>query len=441
MRSLTAIEPIYRTTSTNSPVELGTHRITLLCGDQRGPEGDAVFSLRLSPSPRLVCSMQIPTHLPTGNVITGADIPALSTRFPTLPPDVTVSSAGTHIALHPNPDRIEVFRTKLNKLREVIFHVINFYDFHQGKSDLIVATGTSVRRLGRILLESAGWRVTIHALPETEHFVRSLRSEGGYAITHVGKIERARRGSFAVSQAKTLLDILRLYLSFARGSFVSCSLAVGSDGSGISWEQWGSPIIYPWRYYSGSFSGEPANLLEEAFPGFLALFKDANWRRPAREVIYWYLRANNTSEGAGVDGGIILAQAALEKLSWVYLVDDVQTVTAAGFKSWRTAKKISELLSRMNIPSDIPSELGKLNRIASQYGWADGPTALAEIRNDLVHAEQKYMRGRDSPFADAWLLAQRYIELAILRIARYSGRYTDRISAKWVGETTKVPWA
>ena len=251
MPSPTAIEPIYRTTSTNSSVELGIHRITLLYGDQRGPEGDAVFSLRLSPSPRLVCSMQIPTYVPTGKVITAADIPALSTRFPTLPPDLTVSSAGTHIALHPNPDRIEVFRTKLNKLREVIFHVINFYDFHQGKTDLIVATDTSVRRLGRILLKSAGWRVTIHALPETEHIVQSLRSEGGYAITHVGKIERARRGSFAVSQAKTILDILRLYLSFARGSFVSCSLAVGSDACRICWEQWSSPVLYPWRYYSG----------------------------------------------------------------------------------------------------------------------------------------------------------------------------------------------
>ena len=142
-----------------------------------------------------------------------------------------------------------------------------------------------------------------------------------------------------------------------------------------------------------------------------------------------------------MDGGIILAQAALEKLSWVYLVDDVQSVTAAKFKSWRTAKKISELLSRMNIPSDIPLQLWKLNRIASQYGWADGPTALVEIRNDLVHAERKYKKGHDSPFADAWLLAQRYIELVLLRIARYSGRYTDQIAAKWVGETTKVPWA
>jgi hypothetical protein len=95
----------------------------------------------------------------------------------------------------------------------------------------------------------------------------------------------------------------------------------------------------------------------------------------------------------------------------------------------------------MKIPSGLPTKLRALTRLAKKHAWSDAPTALTEIRNDLVHAKDKYLMGTGAPFFDAWSLSQRYIELAILRLAGYEGHYTDRISAKWVGETTKVPWA
>jgi hypothetical protein len=91
----------------------------------------------------------------------------------------------------------------------------------------------------------------------------------------------------------------------------------------------------------------------------------------------------------------------------------------------------------LNIP--VPSR--RLAKIAKTHRWPDGPTALVKIRNDLVHAERRYLKGRDNPFFEAWSLAQRYIELVILRLAGYSGDYTDRIAARWVGEVTRVPWA
>jgi hypothetical protein len=182
--------------------------------------------------------------------------------------------------------------------------------------------------------------------------------------------------------------------------------------------------------------------LEDLFPGFIALYDDTNWKKPLRSVLYWYLRANNTSEGAGVDGGIILAQAALEKLAWVHLVENAQVVTAKQFRSWRpTSKRIAELLIHTGISVSIPKKLGVLTRLAMRYRWTCGPMALAEVRNDLVHAEEKHLGDDEKPFFEIWSLAQQYIELVLLRLANYNGKYTDRISAKWVGETTKVPWA
>lgn len=141
-----------------------------------------------------------------------------------------------------------------------------------------------------------------------------------------------------------------------------------------------------------------------------------------------------------MDGGIILAQAALEKLAWVYLVEHAQVVTARQFRSCPASKRIAELLNQMNIPIKISAKSRILRRNAKRHGWADGPRALTEVRNELVHTEKKYLVSREKPFFEAWSLAQRYIELVILRLANYRGQYTDRIAAEWAGQTTKVPW-
>jgi hypothetical protein len=194
--------------------------------------------------------------------------------------------------------------------------------------------------------------------------------------------------------------------------------------------------------FSRLVSGRPADPLGEVFPGFAGLFKDPHWKRHLRAVLYWYLRANNTVEGPGVDGGIILSQAALEKLAWVYLVQYSQAVTAPQYSRLRPAsRRLAALFSHMNIPTDIPAELLVLTAMAKKHGWTDTPMALTEVRNDLTHAEEKYLTGSGAAFFEVWSLAQRYIELVVLHLAGHAGQYTDRISAKWVTETTKVPWA
>jgi hypothetical protein len=171
--------------------------------------------------------------------------------------------------------------------------------------------------------------------------------------------------------------------------------------------------------------------------------QDKLWGQALKEIMYWYLRANNTP-GVGVDGGIILAQAALEKLAKIYLVDQIRIVSAKDFRNdkrtWSAAKSIAELLRRMAIPLDIPAELSTLQRMGKRYSWRDGPTALAEVRNDLVHADPRYAGHLDRPFFEAWQLAQWYVELVILGLAGYRGQYTNRISARMVGEITNVPW-
>jgi hypothetical protein len=73
--------------------------------------------------------------------------------------------------------------------------------------------------------------------------------------------------------------------------------------------------------------------------------------------------------------------------------------------------------------------------------WADGPEAITRVRNELVHPKGRLPIKVGSVVPDTWRLAQQYIELLILRLAGYRGEFSNRLTAKWIGEVEKVPWA
>jgi hypothetical protein len=344
-------------------------------------------------------------------------------------------------ALSPRSEPVDIRYCRKPMLREVIFHAINFYDFMEGREDLVVSDRSYRGRLSKITLKVGGWHVIVHALSYTGKLIDDLSREGGYAITHIGKIVRRQGGSFSAHNAKRMLEILRLFFCFARGTFVGLLLPLGfGESRQRQWAQWGAQhVIYTWGYYEGWFHGQPASLLEDIFPGFFQLCRDPIWERPLRESMYLYLRANNTS-GAGVDGGLIMAQATLEKIAWVYCVESKKLYSETHFSSrgMPASKRIAALLQALGIPLQIPRKLQTLTSAARRNKWQDGPDALVRVRNEVVHAQRRYPR---SPIFEAWRLAQWYIELVILRLAGHSGYYIDRTSADHVGDITKVPWA
>jgi hypothetical protein len=108
--------------------------------------------------------------------------------------------------------------------------------------------------------------------------------------------------------------------------------------------------------------------------------------------------------------------------------------------------KMRLLISHCGIPLAIPTDLTHLTRIAKAENWSDGPQALAEYRNALVHANPK--KRKKVLHADIGLryeardLSLWYLELVLLWLFGYSERYSNRL---WrVGfrgeEVEPVPW-
>ena len=330
------------------------------------------------------------------------------------------------------------------RIISVVFHLFN-YEGLFGTRRSVERVGNASYTIHHVDLKAAGWNVEIKSLPTTSDTFKTLRETGGYGLTHIGCLLKEDGSSFDGKTAEEILTALRFFLSFSKGMWCNPCLAVGfDDKENRVWEAWSSPQGH-WNTTISWFDPNHCDQLVNLFPGFMAKWKDENWRKALREVIYWYLSSNCSTLGLGIgiDAGIILTQAAIERLSFEYAAVYKKLISKDGFKnkSFRASDRFRLLFSSLHIPIDIPASLPELHKLAKQFNWLDAPHALTEIRNSLVHPEHKRRDQFDEAFYPAWDLGQWYLELALLRICEYSGTYNNRlVFRKWKGNLETVPW-
>jgi len=325
----------------------------------------------------------------------------------------------------------------LTTMVQVIFHLFNFVDLH-GVRRSTEKKGTTTYAIEHVDLAFNQWKVELKSLVETSENIKALKAEGGYRLTHIGRLERADGSSFTGKDANEYLEALRFFLSFVKGSWCQPICAVGFDKPDSRvWESWSSPKE-SWHSSLSWFDPNMSRQLAALFPGFMSRWDKEDWREALREVIYWYLNANSSSRG--IDAGIILTQAAIERFSYEYAVKDRKLIEANGFKDLRASDKFRLLFSSLDIPIDIPSSLSEIIILAKQFSWLDSPRALTEIRNSLVHPEHKRRTQYSDAYFEAWNLGLWYLELAMLRIFGYSGSYSNRLVSRWAGAVEDVPW-
>ena len=151
-----------------------------------------------------------------------------------------------------------------------------------------------------------------------------------------------------------------------------------------------------------------------------------NGTTPFARAIDWYLNSNNSA----IHTGIVLAQAALESLSYRINQEEVKPA----------AKALKMALKETGIDDGIPSHCLHLKKVAKRKNWEHGPRAITEIRNDIVHAKNKFGCIRIEAQLDAWHLSLWYIELMLLRKIGYCGQYKNRLIVGSEDPFERVPW-
>lgn len=321
----------------------------------------------------------------------------------------------------------------------LVFHLFNFIDLI-GTRRSKEQSGTTIHAIEHLDLVCDEWKVELKSLISTRENIKLLKEEGGYRLTHIGGIQKVDGTLFSGKDADECLKALRFFLSFAKGGWCEPICAVGFDVSGNRvWESWSSPRE-SWHSYLSWFDPHSGFQLASLFPGFMKRWANENWREALNETIYWYLNANFSSRG--IDAGIILTQAAIERLSFEYAVKDKRLLTVKGFKDLWASDKFRLLFSSVGIPLDIPVDTPELQRLAgnTQMNWLDTPHALTEVRNSLVHPEHRRCGQLGSAYDETWNLGLWSLEMGILSICNYSGTYSNRLKKRWVGQVEDVPW-
>ena len=201
--------------------------------------------------------------------------------------------------------------------------------------------------------------------------------------------------------------------------------------------QWGTTQTELWLRGSGTWlpSSDGGDILAELFPRFLSLCDGLDRGDSILNAIDWYL---NTT-GAPLHAGIVLAQAALESLS--HLVLDCEARRGRAHERIRNALESQDISS--TIPGSCPGLKNWMNETQQHCGrrLVDGPDAIVEMRNDLVHADKKHPPIPPQAQLDTLRLSKWFIEMIILKQLGHDGRYRNRVSESGIGAIESVPWA
>lgn len=332
-------------------------------------------------------------------------------------------------------------------LKYIQFQLTNFENFI-GNARAVIEDGKARFAAQRIIFEQDTWRVTIDELQTTKDRLKSVESQGGYVITHVGKLEKLDGTTFAADETLQFLDCLAHFLSFVRGFRVAPLLLVGYDSMDLLiWKQWAVSNAAPWSNAQSWSRGLISRDIAAVFPGFSCWWQE--WGNSAKIVIHWYLES--LAQAGAVEGACILEYAALELLGWVIFENEFTEDQSLknGRKFKYPSQKLNHLLANSSVPQAIPVELDNMIAlVACNKEWENNAAfAFCEIRNNITHAslENRKRLLEDMPFKvrrEAWELGLWYLELILLHLFNYKGQYFNRLpkGLRYYGELEHVPW-
>jgi len=435
------LQGIYATSEPNEEIDLYSGKL-IMSWPNGSVEGDGTIKLEWSPEPR------VHFHLVTNPEF--RRVPPPSSNDDTLVLTSTngkgtVSTFGEAFTGDPSKRIIE---GQINQSFEVgnpapvasiLFHVPNFPDFLGKQVD--IGNGVSASRME---IESAKWHLNLDGIPNVD-IHRQLSEQGGFAITHVGEVRRQDDEPIQYSEVEELMVNLHWYFSMLRSERTGPILVAGIHEGETIWERWESGITSPWlgrRSWLPRFppvgklpaDSDPTSVV---FQYMCELVKDPTGPNSFEMIIDWYTQSV-TNSNIATRG--ILAQAGIELLAWLELVEDVG-MSADGFGRLTAADQLRLLLSSASIPIDVPPSLPKLyatTRKSSDGDEIDGPGAVTEIRNSMVHPKKKARFGDPIAMLEGSFLAARYLELSLLHRCGYAGRVMNRTN--WSESASVPPW-
>jgi hypothetical protein len=340
----------------------------------------------------------------------------------------------------------KVIRSKNGMACYALFLLPNFEDI-LGRP---ISYSDRSSRAARLALTGGNWKITLDHAENLKAVKDSLRSNSGFGVTHVGRLERSDGKPFTAAESWDVLNALGWYASFCSGRWTGPTLPRGYDQTGQQvWEVWARFRTSPYRQRLSWMDAHHSGHFEGPFDGFMKLWCDDTWQEVLQAAIHWYVEAN--AQAGSIEGAIVLTQTAFELLSSFILVEQERWLAAEPCKNLPAADRIRLLFRWAGIPTAIPGELTDLTKLAKAHEefmldkQPDVACAMVAIRNKITHPTRKNRAkfGKHSADAtgDTWSLGLWCLELCLLRLFGYCGSYGSRLKTRYLGQVVQVPWA
>jgi hypothetical protein len=321
---------------------------------------------------------------------------------------------------------------------EVTFIIPNMKEFF-GKPVKTTTVDSIKTSNARITFKSGHYTIDIDKLPtfKTDHI--TLKSSGGYMALYAGRITDDR-GTIKHKDVIDILGQLHHFLYLLGGRRNVPLFLSGIHDEELLWQDCTPFTSDVYKYVQCWSDIMTVDGLQELWDTFDKYWHDENDRDFLQTVIHWYVEANAST--AYVEGSIILTQTALELVYNWMLIDKKKLIIGKDAESLSASNKIRLILNQLDISPVIPANLVELLGVPE---IADGPEVFVQIRNGLIHGQERKRRElmNISILAknEALTLGVWYLELALLKILDYKGKYNNRVSEdRWFGVGQVLPW-
>lgn len=322
-------------------------------------------------------------------------------------------------------------------VNEITFTIPNMREFLGDSVKELLGTSTSMHK-SRLTFGDKPYVITLDKLSDFKSRKEKLDQNGGYLLTYAGKIKK-KKGEISLSELQKWHNRFHHFLYFLNGRRVAPMFYTGAFDDG-TWTDYSGYMVDTYKYvpcWSDIFF---VNDLPQLWKSYNRLWKDENDKDFLITAIHWYVEAN--SQAGMVEGSIILIQTALELIYNWLIIENQKMIFGGDAEGMSAANKIRLLIFQLKISPAIPPAFTELAKIQNVV---DGPEVFVKIRNALVHGQGV----KRAELKKITLIAQYqalqlgiwYVELALLYILGYQGKYNNRASGKqWKDTGELVPW-
>ena len=319
------------------------------------------------------------------------------------------------------------------------FHLVNFPDYIGAPIRYKVGDSEGFCA-GRLEVASHELMCVVDQMPEVRELGRTAHRDAGYIISHTGELSGVGvRSAFP----DYLMDMLHLFFGLIRGAWSGPVFPQGFREDEKVWEQFAAWTVDETRQVPTWLPQRSGLQLSDLFDGFVRKWWDPAWREPLKMATAWYVASN--SPNVPHETRIVMSQVALELLAWVEMVETLGLHSRSDFQRLSAAGRLRCLFHHLSIPLDVPTHFIALQALLDGDA-ADTPGIIARLRNALVHATENSRELIESLSGEqrweAGQLSLQAVELCLLAVCGYRGKYARRAWRGWKGDDEAiVPWA